>query len=1218
MKNSTDLTEKTKHIDSQTSTTSLNDVSSAFQPEPEPWASQSIPFPSMYDWDSGSLKVEGNGNENRNGDWNKNNSKEDNCAVCDPFFFSNLSLSNSLSLNNSQQRVLKNNNFAIPQTSEVFPAAENDQNQLAIGFDSKYTANLEEKIIYDKEYGDSQSGSFPLKFDQNFKDYTDQYGTTLSNSLNKPLLKLHSKVSNPRFNPKIVPKPEPERLKPSSASVCVPILPIKYSDHLPNHLPKHSSNLSSNHSSNRFPKQYANSFSSFKPNHIHTKRRKGINPARGFSSSSSSSSSLSSPEILLKKESVQRSQKMQDLRCEDSIHNEHNKRNAQPDFNIQDIGFSSFNCKNNLNTSNRSGRNNNSTNAGSNSCTANNKRMADDVDHSNSSSSSSGQQNQQRPSAVYYCHWGNNCEQVKFYDELEFENHLKSEHLQQHEHYHNNQHQQREQQQNQTKSLVPVEESLEKNLQNVFDNGDFSGSIISNSLPFSEISKHQRQQEQQQSFLQDSTNQAQVVRDSASQDLTTQEQTNSDLINQEDSVNKYICNWDSCKFEIPELDSLLDHIKRDHWDSVQKFPHSDCCHHQHHHARNEYKSLKDVENLGTIGNVDNLENLGTPESVGNYSDDHIPINNNDGADLFTASQLSATQSPSMSPFSVLKDNNNSNESNSNSISGDSSSIQCKWQNCDFNTTDATLLDSHLLSMHMNPVNSVDHVDPVNSMDSVFIPDLLSPKSHSKGGPRPPSTTPSSNFSFYTKLRIPESRLSLSELRSYSQPPEPYPGHQDHKHSNCNHEHSHDDQHQHVNEHEHKYNNCLENTQDHQHALKNGVTMYQCEWNACNYQSPSFNDFMSHVRTDHVRKGIMSVTALKEQAQKFHDCSESICVDNDCADDDCADNVYVDEVTDHDGHSFLFTNEPVLSTDSSATAISLFSQELLESQAELSSPLEPLEPLESLKSSKLPSPLVVEKPKNGSSFSAFKNSKKETLPTSKPKPKSPSFNSSSDQTAPIIPAVKPPAARGRPNKPLDIPKHHICRWLVTDPSSPNDGTHECGHVASDPSTLSAHVIDTHVGARKHEYTCLWANCDRHTRPFTQRQKIVRHLQTHTKNRPYKCPVCGNRFAEEAVLNQHLRTHSGEKPFKCQMCDKKFAASTALSVHMRTHTGEKPLACKWPGCNKRFSESSNLAKHMKTHSAERNYACTYPGCEKRFGRNDQLQRHYKTHEKKDRKD
>lgn len=183
--------------------------------------------------------------------------------------------------------------------------------------------------------------------------------------------------------------------------------------------------------------------------------------------------------------------------------------------------------------------------------------------------------------------------------------------------------------------------------------------------------------------------------------------------------------------------------------------------------------------------------------------------------------------------------------------------------------------------------------------------------------------------------------------------------------------------------------------------------------------------------------------------------------------------------------------------------------------------------------------------------------------------------------------------------------HVCHWVLEDGS-------ECLKSHSSTQDLSDHIIDNHVGSKKNEYKCLWKGCERECRPFRQRQKIIRHLQTHSKNRPFKCAVCGNAFAEMAVLKQHMRVHSGEKPYACKLCGKRFAASTALSVHIRTHTGEKPLACKYPGCGKRFAESSNLTKHMKTHYKGKSAVCSVEGCGKSFGRGEQLNRHMKVHE------
>lgn len=77
-------------------------------------------------------------------------------------------------------------------------------------------------------------------------------------------------------------------------------------------------------------------------------------------------------------------------------------------------------------------------------------------------------------------------------------------------------------------------------------------------------------------------------------------------------------------------------------------------------------------------------------------------------------------------------------------------------------------------------------------------------------------------------------------------------------------------------------------------------------------------------------------------------------------------------------------------------------------------------------------------------------------------------------------------------------------------------------------LMTHLSTEHVGSGKAEYSCLWKGCDRNNgatgRVFSSRQKIMRHLQSHTGHRPFECPVCHRFFSEAATLQQHMRKHT----------------------------------------------------------------------------------------------
>ncbi|KAG8748468.1 hypothetical protein FRC10_003601 [Ceratobasidium sp. 414] len=54
--------------------------------------------------------------------------------------------------------------------------------------------------------------------------------------------------------------------------------------------------------------------------------------------------------------------------------------------------------------------------------------------------------------------------------------------------------------------------------------------------------------------------------------------------------------------------------------------------------------------------------------------------------------------------------------------------------------------------------------------------------------------------------------------------------------------------------------------------------------------------------------------------------------------------------------------------------------------------------------------------------------------------------------------------------------------------------------------------------------------------------------------------------------------------CKVCNKKFKRPSTLQTHMNTHTGEKPYFCPVPACGRRFSVSSNLTRHLRTHGMD----------------------------------
>lgn len=134
-----------------------------------------------------------------------------------------------------------------------------------------------------------------------------------------------------------------------------------------------------------------------------------------------------------------------------------------------------------------------------------------------------------------------------------------------------------------------------------------------------------------------------------------------------------------------------------------------------------------------------------------------------------------------------------------------------------------------------------------------------------------------------------------------------------------------------------------------------------------------------------------------------------------------------------------------------------------------------------------------------------------------------------------------------------------------------------------------------------------------RHFRGPNKLARHMRTHTKEKPFSCPVCTLSFSQSYHMSRHLRKQHNLGQYICAKCGKNFNSWLELQAHKKTHS-VKDLTCL--ACGKQFKEKAALVSHLRVHqrvrsSSPRSLICS--DCGKQFGRMYHLKRHIVTHHK-----
>ncbi|CAH1181898.1 unnamed protein product [Phyllotreta striolata] len=96
------------------------------------------------------------------------------------------------------------------------------------------------------------------------------------------------------------------------------------------------------------------------------------------------------------------------------------------------------------------------------------------------------------------------------------------------------------------------------------------------------------------------------------------------------------------------------------------------------------------------------------------------------------------------------------------------------------------------------------------------------------------------------------------------------------------------------------------------------------------------------------------------------------------------------------------------------------------------------------------------------------------------------------------------------------------------------------------------------------------------------KLKDHLNSHTKEAPYECNECGEKYRFRSSLSRHKFIHQEKKPHMCHLCGKGFIQAPTLTDHIRTHYKEKSFICNI--CGKTFITKHSLTNHIYTHKKD----------------------------------
>ena len=84
----------------------------------------------------------------------------------------------------------------------------------------------------------------------------------------------------------------------------------------------------------------------------------------------------------------------------------------------------------------------------------------------------------------------------------------------------------------------------------------------------------------------------------------------------------------------------------------------------------------------------------------------------------------------------------------------------------------------------------------------------------------------------------------------------------------------------------------------------------------------------------------------------------------------------------------------------------------------------------------------------------------------------------------------------------------------------------------------------------------------------------------KHIPCTYDNCELEFTSKRALNAHIvEIHCDYDIFECEICHQSLKSRQSMKEHMNTHTGNKPYSC--PTCGERFKHASQVSVHKRVH-------------------------------------